>query len=57
MSDRLWLVDVAIGLVIFVLILANGKVLSFGENQITEGLQSILLIIKGFKASLNDLCG
>ena len=57
MSDRLWLVDIAIGLVIFVLILANGKVLSFGENQITEGLQSILLIIKGFKASLNDLCG
>ena len=38
MSDSLWLVDFAIALVIFVLNLPNGKVLFFGENQITEGL-------------------
>ena len=38
MSDSLWLVDFAIGLVISVLNLPDGQVLSFGENQITEGL-------------------
>ena len=37
LSDSLWLVDFAIGLVIFVLNLPNGQVLFFGENQITEG--------------------
>ena len=38
MSDSLWLVDFAIGLVIFVPNLPNGQVLFFGEIQITEGL-------------------
>jgi len=36
MSDSLWLVDFAIGLVIFVLNLPDGQVLLFGKNQITE---------------------
>ena len=35
MSDSLWLVDFAIGLVIFVLNMPDGQVLFFGENQIT----------------------
>ena len=38
MSDSPGLVDVAIGLVIFVLNLPNGQVLFFGVIQITEGL-------------------
>ena len=38
MSDSLWLVDFAIGLVIFVLNLPYGQVLFFGENPIAEGL-------------------
>ena len=37
MSDSPGLVDFAIGLVIFVLNLPDGKVLFFGEIQITEG--------------------
>ena len=37
-SDSLWLVDFAIGLVIFVLNLPDRQVLFFWENQITEGL-------------------
>ena len=37
-SDSPGLVDFAIGLVIFVLNLPNGRVLFFGEIQITEGL-------------------
>ena len=37
-SDRLGLVDFAIGLLIFVLNLPDGQVLFFGEIQITEGL-------------------
>ena len=37
-SDSLWLVDFAIGLVIFVPNLPDGQVLFFGEIQITEGL-------------------
>ena len=41
----------AIGVVIFVLKLPDGQVLFFGEIQITEGLQSILLIKKGLGAS------
>ena len=48
-------VDFAIGLVIFVLNLPNGQELFFEEIQITEGLQSILLIKKGLGASWNDL--
>ena len=43
------------GLVIFVLNLPDGQVLFFKEIQITEGLQSILVIKKGFGASRNDL--
>ena len=54
-SDSLGLVDFTIRLVIFVLNLCDGQVLFFGEIQITEGLQSILLIKKGFGASWNDL--
>ena len=38
MSDSLWPVDFAIGLVISVLNLPDGQVLFFGENQIAEGL-------------------
>ena len=38
MSDSPGLVDFAIGLVIFVLNLPDGRVLFFGEIQITEGL-------------------
>ena len=49
------LVDLAVGLVISVLNLPDGQELFFGEIQITEGLQSILLIKKGFGASWNDL--
>ena len=37
-SDSLGLVDFATGLVVFVLNLPDGKVLFFGEIQITEGL-------------------
>ena len=51
MSDSLGLVDFAYGLVIFVLYLPDGKVLFFGEIQITERLKSILLIRRGFGAS------
>ena len=51
MSDSPGLVDFAIGLVIFGLNLPDRQVLFFGEIQITEGLQSILLIKKGFGAS------
>ena len=54
-SDSPRLMDFAIGLVIFVLNLPNGQVLFFWEIQITEGLQSILLIKKGLGASWNDL--
>ena len=50
-ADSQGLVDFAIRLVIFVLNLPNGRVLFFGEIQITEGLQSILLIKKGLGAS------
>ena len=50
-SDGPGLVDFAIGLVIFVLNLPDGQVLFFGEIQIAEGLQSILLIKKGFGTS------
>ena len=38
MSDSPGLVDFAIGLVIFVLNLPDGRELFFGEIQITEGL-------------------
>ena len=38
MSDSPGLVDFAIGLMIFVLNLPDGKELFFGEIQITEGL-------------------
>ena len=51
MSDSLGLVDCAIGLVVFVIILLNRQVLFYGEMQITEGLKSILLIKKGFGSS------
>ena len=40
------IVDFAIGLVTFVLNLPDGRVLFFGEIQITEGVYSILLIKK-----------
>ena len=50
-SDSPWLVDFAIGLVILVLNLPNRQVLFFRQIQITEGLESILLIKKGFTAS------
>ena len=50
-SDSPGLVDFAIGLVIFVLNLHDGQVLFFWEIQITEGLLSILLIKKSFRAS------
>ena len=53
-SDSPGLVHFAIRLVIFVLNLPNWQVLFRGEIQrhvITEGLQSILLIKKGFGAS------
>ena len=43
-SDSLGLVDFTTGLVLF-----------FDEIQITDGLQSILVIKKGFVASRNDL--
>ena len=43
--------DFAIGLVIFVLNFPDRQVLCFGEIQVTEGLQSILLIKKGVGAS------
>ena len=55
MSNSPGPVDFAIGVVIFVLKLPDGQVLFFGEIQITEGLQSILLIKKSFEASWNDL--
>ena len=54
-SDSLGLVDFTTGLVIFVLNLTDGQVLFFDEIQITDGLQSILVIKKGFVASQNDL--
>ena len=54
-SDSLGLVDFTTGLVIFVLNLTDGQVLFFDEIQITDGLQSILVIKKGFGASRNDL--
>ena len=38
MFDSLGLLDIAIGLVIFVVKLRDGQVLFFGEIQITEGL-------------------
>ena len=50
-SDSPGLLDFAIRIVIFVLNLPHGQVLFFGEIQITEGLQSILLIKNGFGAS------
>ena len=50
-SDSPRLVDFAIGLVILVLNLPNRQVLFFRQIQITEGLESILLIKKGFTAS------
>ena len=54
-SDSLGLVDFTTRLVIFVLNLTDGQVLFFDEIQITDGLQSILVIKKGFVASRNDL--
>ena len=51
MSDSSRLVDFAIGLVILVLNLLNRQVLFFRQIQIAEGLESILLIKKGFMAS------
>ena len=54
-SDSLGLVDFTTGLVIFVLNLTDRQVLFFDEIQITDGLQSILVIKKGFVASRNDL--
>ena len=51
MSDSPGLVDLAVGAVISVLNLPDGQELFFWEIQITEGLQSILLIKKGFGAS------
>ena len=54
-SDSLGLVDFTTGLVIFVLNLTDRQVLFFDEIQITDGLQSILVIKKGFVASQNDL--
>ena len=54
-SDSLGLVDFTTGLVIFVLNLTDEQVLFFDEIQITDGLQSILVIKKGFVASRNDL--
>ena len=54
-SDSPGLVDLAVGAVISVLNLPDGQELFFWEIQITEGLQSILLIKKGFGASWNDL--
>ena len=56
MSDSPGLVDFAIGLVIFVLKLPHGQVLFFGEIQITEGLQSILLIKRVF-GQVEMTCG
>ena len=50
-SDSPGLVDLAVGAVISVLNLPDGQELFFWEIQITEGLQSILLIKKGFGAS------
>ena len=50
-SDSPRLVDFAIGLAILVLNLPNRQVLFFRQIQITEGLESILLIKKGFTAS------
>ena len=47
-SNSPGLVDFAMGLVIFILNLPDGQVLFLGEIQIREGLQSILLIKKGF---------
>ena len=46
MFDSPRIVDFAIGLVTFVLNLPDGRVLFFGEIQITEGVYSILLIKK-----------
>ena len=54
-SDSLGLVDFTTRLVIFVLNLTDGQALFFDEIQITDGLQSILVIKKGFVASRNDL--
>ena len=54
-SDSPGLVDLAVGAVISVLNMPDGQELFFWEIQITEGLQSILLIKKGFGASWNDL--
>ena len=54
-SDSLGLVDFTTELVIFVLNLTDGQVLFFDEIQITDGLQSILVIKKSFGASQNDL--
>ena len=54
-SDSLGLVGFTTGLVIFVFNLTDGQVLFFDEIQITDGLQSILVIKKGFVASRNDL--
>ena len=54
-SDSLGLVDFTTGLVIFVLNLTDAQVLFFDEIQITDGLQSIPVIKKGFVASRNDL--
>ena len=51
MSDSPGLVDFAIRLVNFVLNLPDGQALFFGKIQITEGLQSILLIKKSFGTS------
>ena len=50
-SDSPGLVDLAVRAVISVLNLPDGQELFFWEIQITEGLQSILLIKKGFGAS------
>ena len=47
-SNSPGLVDFAIDLVIIVLNLPNRQVLFFGEIQLTEGLEEILPIKKGF---------
>ena len=50
-SDSPGLVDLAVGPLISVLNLPDRQELFFWEIQITEGLQSILLIKKSFGAS------
>ena len=51
LSDSPGLVDFAIGLVIFVLILPDGQVLFFGQIQITGRIVINPVNLKGFGAS------